>query len=77
VDPTDGKCITRDNADIFLLDQIHELTMLTKNLTQIKDTIQFYAYFHEYPPPAPRFKKNLGLHKNFQSNIVEKIHVIQ
>ena len=54
--PTNGKHTNRDNADkYFLLDQRYKVTELIKNLTQMKDFIQFCADYYGHPPPQPRF----------------------
>ena len=69
--PADVKHVTRDNVDkYFLLDERHEGTVLTKNLTQMKDVIQFCTDFYEYLPPQPMFMLNPGLLKNVQRIIV-------
>ena len=54
--PTNGKHITRDIVDkFFLLDQRTRLFVQSKNLTQMKDAMQFHADYYEHPPPTPRF----------------------
>ena len=57
IGPANGKHMTIENTDkYFLLDQRHEVTMLTKNVTQMKHVIQFCACFYEDLPPATRFR---------------------
>lgn len=53
----DGKCITQDNVDkFFLLNQRSKINALSKNLSQMKDAMQFHTDFYEYPPPSPKFQ---------------------
>ena len=56
---TNNRHVTRDNVDkFFLIDQRVKTNMQTKNLTQMKDAIQFYADFYEHPPPEEKFVVN-------------------
>ena len=80
--PTYDKHTARDNeGKYFLLEERCKVKIKTKNVTQMKDTMQFYADFYEHPPPAPIFvvqsrivQQCIEEHlRKFSDNIMNKV----